>query len=406
MRSPDEDNVRTYSRLLRRQPPEFHLPGPALLIAAVVLLVQAASGVAGTQAIASEGAQAEQYLQAWRAHEQQAAAYWGEITEKRRIRNAKRRDGQRILPEDYVLQRPPVYSGPPRPPELAPPTPPRPAIPVVADFLRHAAEQFGFVPRRPPEEAAFKRAYARAAIAAGLTREQAVGIYVLETGGDGTHDTQAGFPGPDRPAISPALGYNQLLSTTTIGLIAEHGDRLLEILTERAHGLDARARPEMQERIEALRRMVAFSRSVPFQWSEHDRLAKTTPGGMGIHAVLLDLDLGPWLQARQLANSVRHARSQGFQGTLTPAELQLMNLTGPGNGLDMAMMPPDLRQIVPTANFFQQAGYERNPIAQRTGVVSGLIAHIEERMERGAWAQGARRLAAAFDEVAAGGGQN
>jgi hypothetical protein len=385
-------------RSLQRQP----LGGPlatALLLAAAAWLAQGAVGEARAQA--SAGEQGVRHHTAWHAYEQEAAAYWSAIAEKRSIRNAKRRNGERVLPEDYVLQQPPIYAGPPRPP--GPAAPPRPAIPVVADFLRHAAEQFGFVPRRPPNELAFKRAYARAAVEAGLTREQVVGLYVLETGGNGAHDTQAGFPGPGRPAISPALGYNQLLSTTTIGLVAEHGDRLLEMLEERALG--AQGQQEMQQKIAALRRMVAFSRSVPFQWSEHDRLAKTTPGGMGIQAVLLDLDLGPWLQARKLAESVGYARSRGFHGTLTPAELQLMNLTGPGNGLDMVMMPPDLRRHVPTANFFQQAGYERNPVARRTAGGSGLIAYIEERMERGAGAEGARILAAAFGELSAAGGQ-
>jgi len=33
----------------------------------------------------------------------------------------------------------------------------------VADFVKAAAEQFGFAPDRPESELAFKRAYARAA---------------------------------------------------------------------------------------------------------------------------------------------------------------------------------------------------------------------------------------------------
>jgi hypothetical protein len=55
-----------------------------------------------------------------------------------------------------------------------------------------------------------------------------------------------------------------------------------------------------------------------------------------------------------------------------------------------------LRTRVPTANFFQQQGYERNPVARRTGVVANLIADIEDKMNRGVQAQGARDLAAAF----------
>jgi hypothetical protein len=73
-----------------------------------------------------------------------------------------------------------------------------------------------------------------------------------------------------------------------------------------------------------------------------------------------------------------------------------MNLTGDGNGFDIISMPQDLRTRVPTANFFQQQGYERNPVARRTGVVANLVADIENKMQRGTQAQGARDLAASF----------
>ena len=152
----------------------------------------------------------------------------------------------------------------------------------------------------------------------------------------------------------------------------------------------------MEQKIEAFKRMIAFSRSVPNSWNEHDRLAKTTDGGMGIHAAILDIDIGPLLQVQKLLNSVRFARAKGYSAPLTPAELELMNLTGDGNGLDMVTMPQVMRERVPTANFFQQSGYERNPVARRTGVVAGLIADIEGKMNRAALAPGARDLAAAF----------
>jgi len=152
----------------------------------------------------------------------------------------------------------------------------------------------------------------------------------------------------------------------------------------------------MLHKIEALKRMIAFSRSVPNRWSEHDRLAKTTVGGMGIHAAILDIDIGPLLQAQKLVNSVHYARAKGYMVPLTAAELELMNLTGDGNGFDMVTMPQALRERVPTANFFQQSGYERNPVARRTAVVAGLLADIEGKMTRALQAPGARDLAAAF----------
>jgi hypothetical protein len=366
-----------------------------MLMAAPVARAQPAAAITDYQA------KLAQYQVARATYEAEASAYWDAVAEKRRARNTKRREHLPIGLDDYVLTQPPVYSGPARPIDPhapAQPPPERPEIPVVADFLKNAAEQFGFVPDRPASDVDFKRAYAKAALAAGLTRDQIVGIYVFETGGNGSYDSQAGLV-PYRPgarAISPAVGYNQLLSTNTVSLFAEDGSRYLLVLRQRAKGLTGPAKLAMERKIEGLKRMIAYSRSVPNRWSEHDRLAKTTLGGFGIHAAVLDIDLGPLLQVQKLTDSVRFARAKGYAAPLTAAELELMNLTGDGNGFDMITMPQALRARVPTANFFQQQGYERNPVARRTGVVANLIADIESKMSRGAQAQGARDLAAAF----------
>ena len=119
--------------------------------------------------------------------------------------------------------------------------------------------------------------------------------------------------------------------------------------------------------------MIAFSRTVPNAWSEHDKLAKTTQGGMGIHAAVLDRDIGPLLQTQKLLDSVLFAQHERHQRPLTAAELELMNFTGDGNGFDLVTMPQELRDKVPTSNFFQRGGYERNPIARRTGTVGGAV---------------------------------
>lgn len=334
-------------------------------------------------------------------YDAEARAYWDAVAAKRRVRNAKRRDHVAIDADDYVLAQPPVYNGPPRPIDPrapVPPAPERPEIPVVADFIQNAAEQFGFVPQRPASDLDFKRAYARAAQAAGLTREQVVGVYIFETGGNGVYDSQAGLV-PYRPgarAISPAVGYNQLLSTNSVSLLAEHGAGIVAILRQKANSAVGASKLALEKKVDALKRMIAFARSVPDRWSEHDRLAKTTAGGFGIHAAVLDIDIGPLLQVLKLSDSVRFARAKGYTTPLTAAELEIMNLTGDGNGFDIVTMPPALRARVPTANFFQQQGYERNPIARRTGVVGNLIADIESKMVRGLQAQGARDLAAVF----------
>jgi hypothetical protein len=376
--------------------------GTASLIAASLLMTAPAPVPAqDAPSIANFQARLTQYQAARASYEAEATAYWDAVADKRRARNAKRRDHLPIGLDDYVLTQPPVYTGPPRPVDPQAPTKPspeRPEIPVIADFLQNAAQQFGFVPDRPATDLDFKRAYAKAALAAGLTRDQIVGVYAFETGGNGTYDSQAGLV-PYRPgarAISPAVGYNQLLSTNTVSLLAEDGNQYLLALRQKAMALTGPAKLSMEHKIEAFKRMIAYSRSVPNRWSEHDRLAKTTLGGFGIHAAVLDIDLGPILQVQKLTDSVRFARVKGHMAPLSAAELELMNLTGDGNGFDMVTMPQVLRARVPTANFFQQQGYERNPVARRTGVVANLIADIENKMAHAAQAQGARELAANF----------
>src|SRR5262245_38248904 len=124
----------------------------AWLLAAGLLLAPAASFAQGSpkggQPLTGEAYQAalEQYIRARRAFDEESAAYWKAIGEKRQLRNAKRRATEPIELDDYVLTQPPVYAGPPRPVDPAGPTAPdptaprRPEIPVVSDFLRNAAE--------------------------------------------------------------------------------------------------------------------------------------------------------------------------------------------------------------------------------------------------------------------------
>jgi hypothetical protein len=344
----------------------------------------------------------EAYLRARTAYEQEAEAYWQSTIDKRRIRFAKRRSGTPIVLDDYVLTQPPVYSGPPRPSEYVPPQrdpvkPPAP-IPTIPEFLKAAAEQFNFVPDRPKAEVDFKLAYARVAAAAGLTREQAVRIYAFETGGNGGYDSQAGLISTRKDArpISPAIGYKQLLSTNTVALLAEHGDKFVAALTLQASRLSGAERKAMDRKIAALQKIVAFTRTVPNAWSEHDKLAKFTEGGKGTHAAILDRDIGPLLQTQKLLDSVVFARTKGLQRPLTGAELELMNFTGDGNGFDMVTMPQEFRTQVPTSNFFQRGGYERNPIARRTGTVAALFESIDRKMDSASQSPGAKDLAQAF----------
>src|SRR5437667_4605073 len=363
---------------------------------AIDTMAQAAS----PQAIAEYRRKLKEYQDARAAFEEEAGAYWSSISERRKGRNAKRRECQAIALDDYVLTQPPVYTGPRRPvnpePEEEKPPRERKPIPVVADFLKAAADDFQFVPQRPSSEVEFKRAYARYALAAGLTREQAVRVYSFETGGTGNHDMQSGLSSrPGSRAISTAIGYNQLLTTNSVELLAEQGHEFIKELTGRVASLSGAPRKTMDHKLAVLKKMVAFTRTVPDTWSEHEKLANT-PQGWAVHALVLDIDVGPMLQTHKLLTSVIFASAKGYNRPLSAAELEMMNLTGDGTGLDMVTMPQVMREQVPTWNFFQHGGYERNPVAIRHNTVAKLFANMDERMEFNSAKPGAKELAATF----------
>jgi hypothetical protein len=363
------------------------------------LLFALALSVAVASPAAAQDAGRAAYEQAHAAYVRAATAYWDDVAAKRRTRIAKRRQHEPIGLDDYVLIQPPVYAGPPRPADLAPPPEPlveQEPIPVVADFLQAARDEFGFVPDLPKSESDFKRAYVKAALAAGLTRDQIVGVYAFETGGRGTYDMQAGVTPTRSRAVSPALGYNQLLSTNTVSLLAENGDRYLALLQAKAQTLNGEARRAYERKLAALRKIIAYCRTVPPQWAAYDNLAKKTRGGWGAHAAVLDIDIGPILQVQKLVDSVRFAKSKGYTAQLSAAELELMNLTGDGNGIDLVTMPRELRDRVPTANFFQPNGYARNPIAKRAANVAGLFAALENIIAREIRSPGAQEMASSF----------
>jgi hypothetical protein len=338
----------------------------------------------------------EVYNKARQRYAAAADAYWNLIAEKRKLRNAKRARGEQLAISDYVLAQPPVYTGPPKPANpLKPEVPPHPIyVPVVADFLAAARDEFKFSPRLPQSEIEFKRVYAKVALAAGLTKDQILRIYGFEATGNGSYNVEAGLEyNKHGRAITTALGYNQLLATNSIEILAEKGDEFIRSFEIEAGAMSVTAQQTLDRKIDVLRRMVAFARSVPDAWNQHEILANTTKG-LGVHALNLDLDVGPVLQTQKLLDSVFFARRKGFSRVLTAAELEMMNLTGDGNGFDMVTMPLSWRDQVPTANFFRPSGYADNPVAQRNNVVAKLIAATDARMDEEIKKPGARELAA------------
>ena len=343
------------------------------------------------------------YREARAAFDQQLRAYWRKVDAKRDARKARRLLGQALTAEDYVTTFPPRYQGPELAPEISrivtevQPLPPERLLPNVADFLEHARKQFGFVPKRATERE-FKTSYAVEALKVGLSKDQVVRVYALETGGLGTYDMQSGINPITRQGkpISSALGYAQLLHANTIGELVKHGEDFARRLTAMAGapGTSRERAAELKAKAAIVRKMLRAARTVPNEWSAHQRFAMT-PNGLGIHALNLDADLGPWIQVLKLKSLKDTAARHGY-ADLSGAEIELMNLAGPGTGLEM--MTPVGRQI-PTPNFFSEGGYARNPVV-RDKTAAELLAALESRMEVHLKKPGSIEFAQIFDEAA------
>ena len=351
----------------------------------------------------AEIAEWQAYRQARAAFEPAAAAYWTDVETRRQQRRQKKAAAQPLAPGDYVREQPPVYAGPALSPALvkkiqdAAPKDPDTYIAVVADCLTQARALYKFAPRRVTETE-FKRAYAIEALAHGLTRDQVVRVYAFETGGRGTFDMQAGIDplsGHGR-AISTALGYAQLLAANSSNELVKHGPGFARRLDEMA-----RRRTLTPERVLELKRKAAVVRAmlkdlarVPNVWKAHQAFART-PQGIAIHALNLDADVGPWLQVLKLKGLREEAAKAGLFSP-SSAEIELMNLSGPATGLEM-MLP--VAKAVPTANFFDRGGYERNSVV-RGRTAASLLAEIDTRMQAFLVKPGAIEFARVFDRLA------
>jgi hypothetical protein len=381
------------------------LPVMALLLARPVLASPEGSFASGLGA--SERRTFETYIAARRFYNLTLDEFWREVEEKRALRRKKRAADQIITANDYAKGFPPEYSGPQLPADLAkrwskfqeaeeetkPPPEPRPG---VEDFLAQAREQFGFVPDRI-SEVEFKRRYAREALRVGLTKDQVVRVYALETSGLGTADMVAGVHPITKKGspISTAIGYAQLLSANSTSELVKHGPGFIARLKRMAETAPTpEAAKRYQRKAQILTRMLAVAKSVPNEWSRHVALGRTARG-YGIHAINMDGDIGPWLQVLKLEGLKELAAKKG-RPRLTGAEIELMNLAGPGTGLEM--MTPAGRAAT-TPNFFERSAYGRNTIVRgKTG--AELLKALDVRMDDNIKNDGAIVFAQVFDEVA------
>ena len=329
----------------------------------------------------------KQYRASRASHKNQADDYWDSISTKRERRRAKVRKGVVLVAGDYVLNHPPAYRGlkkprcklpvavapNPKPKPVKPAKPPSKPLPVVADFLQAAKTIYGFVPRHTSERR-YKLAYARETLAAGMTADQIVGVYALETGGIGPYARQSGIfitnnkckaRKPKGRAASTALGYAQLLSANSSATIALQGKIIAAKLAHMARQAKGGDAINLQLKSQTILRMhrdvkrYTRKRRRKNGWREYVAYGKTSKGH-AIHALNLDADVGPMLQVLKLTRIRDAAAKKGFM-RISGAQMELLNLVGYGRGLEM-MRP--VAHGASTANFLSRRGYFRNPVAK------------------------------------------
>jgi hypothetical protein len=388
----------------------------ALLLVALAggALPNAASALSTADFLASLSDSEANAFQDWKAarrtYEGQLDSYWEKVEDKRQARKKKRAAKVRFETSDFVMSFPPSYSGPKLSAGLASkyekfldvqaktqPTPPK-DMATVPDYLSAAKRVYNFTPERLSEKE-FKRRYAEEAHALGMSKEQVVRVYALETGGIGTYDMQSGIHPIKKTgrAISSAIGYAQLLDANSVDELSQHGAMYVARLTEKLRNpnISSQRSAILKSKIASLKKMYANIKRVPQNWETFQAYAKTAEG-MGVHAINLDGDIGPLVQANKL-KGLKDTAEKYDRPNLSGAEMEMMNLAGPVTGLEM-MQPAG--QKAPTTNFFARRAYYVNKmVIGLTG--EQLLAELDRRMTESMKTAGSQEFAAAFDSVVA-----
>lgn len=125
-------------------------------------------------------------------------------------------------------------------------------------------------------------------------------------------------------------------------------------------------------------------------WSAMGTLARYEKG-KAMHAANIDKDIGPLMQATKLRDAYRELQARGVQD-ITPAKLELANLAGAGTAAKM--LKPE-NADVPTSNYFDQSGYQDNPMV-RMRSVSELLKRIDQVITEGRALPGTQEFERAF----------
>jgi hypothetical protein len=292
----------------------------------------------------------------------------------------------------FVMDFPPIYTGPDKP--KVPGQPPE-AVPNSVPTIRQMLDdckslnRFANGDKSQPDfelrqvgEAEFKQRYAQEALNIGQQygidkngmKEIVRGIYAFEDGGWGTHETLSSMPPSlvtdDRPAgttnqtarldfhvtgvgASSALGYNQLLTATTMQDIQYQSQPIADRLNQLAkqdpsrsaeleqkaklvttlggaldRELTAMANAEKNKKPEDQKRYLdADGKPTDQLYVDFLKSKEPTAGGQtrqdmarAVQALNLDGDIGPIIQATELGNLLKYNNQFGYGALLQDKE--------------------------------------------------------------------------------------
>ena len=277
---------------------------------------QAPAPAVSAEAMAQYRRALAEYQAARTAYAAAADAYWNAIVQQRRQRNAKRANHEQLSIDDYVLTQPPVYAGPPKPRD-----PSKPAEGAAAAPTCRWSAIFSPTPDRNSNSFPARRKAKR--IQARLRQGRARGRAECRTNRPhlqlrGRRQRRIRCAGRARARQAGARHHHgaRLQSIAGDQLGRDHR-RKRRHSSSRACKRAPASLPDaekkaLQSKLAIVRKMIDFGRSVPDDWNKHQVLANT-PKGLGVHALNLDVDVGPYLQTQKLMDSVNFARRKGFR---------------------------------------------------------------------------------------------
>ncbi len=255
---------------------------------------------------------------------------------------------------------------------------------------------------RKVKEKEFKEKYAKEVMQIGqqfgLTKDQtkniAQSLYALELGGWGTSYTTAGMPprlladGKEDERvgfhpISSAVGYNQLLKSTTLGVVKDHGleiaDRLKELEKEQPAGSPRALALEAKAQL-----LTTLNADVKDPTKVDSRLS-TKEFGNAIQALNIDGDVGPLIQSQGMRDLLTwFTRKKDSLGNKSVADLltdTAARMNAPGEVFDK-MKHVNRAEAATKAIQLAKPSKEDEPVVRElikklTSIPAGLAAKLD-----------------------------